>query len=218
MANAKAAEKASKLELPLHAKLTLIQDALAVPKGQRNEYGGYNYRSAEDIYQALKPLLKEYGLTLTVTDVVAIVGDRNYVRSTAVLTDGESTIKTEAFAREQDTVKGQIQAQITGSASSYARKYALCGMFLIDGEADPDATNTHGKEQRKRDRFAKLKELKAEAVSLGISEQGIASWISATFGKPLAECEAHEIAETERHIAQLITDKKVLDARKAGDA
>ncbi len=214
MANTKAAEQASKLELPLYAKLTLIQDALAVPKGQRNEYGGYNYRSAEDIYQALKPLLKEYGLTLTVTDVVAIVGDRNYVRSTAVLTDGEATIKTDAFAREQDTVKGQIQAQITGSASSYARKYALCGMFLIDGEADPDATNTHGRERRKAGKFAKLTELKAEALALGITEDGIKSWLDAKFGKPLADFEPHEITAAEGYVAQLIADKRKL----AGDA
>ena len=129
-------------------KLNKIQGELNAPKNQRNNFGGYNYRSCEDILEAVKPLLKETGLVLTITDDMVDVGGRIYVKATATITDGEHSQSNSAFAREAEAKKGMDEAQITGSASSYARKYALNGLFCIDDNKDLDATNTHGKEEK----------------------------------------------------------------------
>jgi hypothetical protein len=133
--------------LNLKAKLSLIQDGLIVPKGQRNTFGNYNYRSCEDIFQAVKPHLKEHKAVLKVSDELVMIGERYYVKSTAILYDLESddTITNVAFAREELTKKGMDGSQITGTASSYARKYALNGLFNVDDTKDSDSTNTHGK-------------------------------------------------------------------------
>jgi hypothetical protein len=134
-------------KLNIHSKLKGIQWSLKAPKGQTNKFGGYSYRSAEDILTALKPLLDEWNCTLVITDDIVEVGGRVYVKSTAVLadTEGEYTIQANGFAREAETRKGMDDSQITGSASSYARKYALNGLFAIDDTKDADATNNHGK-------------------------------------------------------------------------
>ena len=128
-------------------KLMEIQANLKAPKGQTNKFGGYKYRSAEDIVEAVKPLLSKYGATLMLSDTVVEVGGRVYVKATAKLgdTDMDDCIETFAFAREAEVKKGMDEAQITGSASSYARKYALNGLLCIDDTKDPDATNDHGK-------------------------------------------------------------------------
>lgn len=128
--------------------LMCIQYGLKAPKNQRNNFGGYNYRSCEDIMEAVKPLLKEFGVVLTVSDDMVLVGDRIYVKATATLTDGEDSISNSAFAREAESKKGMDESQITGAASSYARKYALNGLFCIDDTKDADATNTHGKDEK----------------------------------------------------------------------
>jgi len=126
-------------------KLNLIQSELKAPKNQRNTFGNYNYRSAEDILEAVKPLLKKYDCLMTISDTIVEVGGRVYVKATATFLDGDNTKEVCAFAREEEAKKGMDAAQITGSASSYARKYALNGLFLIDDTKDPDATNDHGK-------------------------------------------------------------------------
>jgi hypothetical protein len=117
-------------------KLALIQLKLNAPKSQRNNFGNYNYRSCEDILQAVKPLLGD--MVITIEDDISLIADRVYVKATASITDGENTIKTTAFARETLSKKGQDEAQTTGSASSYARKYALNGLLLIDDNKDAD--------------------------------------------------------------------------------
>jgi hypothetical protein len=128
-------------------ELNTIQTSLAAPKGQRNNFGNYNYRSCEDILAAAKPLLKEQECTLTIADDILLVGDRFYIKATATITNKEGlSVCTTAFAREEAAKKGMDASQVTGAASSYARKYALCGLFAIDGEKDADATNTHGKD------------------------------------------------------------------------
>jgi len=128
-------------------KLLAIQASLKAPKGQMNKFGGYSYRSAEDILTAVKPHLASTGTTLVVSDDVQEVGGRVYVKATASLADvsSDEAISTTAFAREPEEQKGMNPAQITGSASSYARKYALNGLLCIDDVRDADATNTHGK-------------------------------------------------------------------------
>ena len=122
---------------------------MKAPKGQTNKFGGYRYRSAEDILEALKPLLGEWGCSLVIQDDMVEVGGRVYVKASANLIDNEteSVLSTSAFAREAEVKKGMDDAQITGSASSYARKYALNGLFAIDDTKDQDATNTHGKDR-----------------------------------------------------------------------
>lgn len=140
----------------MHEKLLKIQSELKVPKNQVNAFGKYKYRSCEDIIEAVKPLVHREGLTLILTDEVVVVGGssvstvtapRFYVKATARLGDSKSYLDAVAYAREEETKKGMDGAQITGSASSYARKYALNGLFAIDDTADPDATNDHGKEK-----------------------------------------------------------------------
>lgn len=124
-------------------ELNTIQTSLAAPKGQRNNFGNYNYRSCEDILAAAKPLLKEQECTLTIADDILLVGDRFYIKATATITNKEGlSVSTTAFAREEAAKRGMDASQVTGAASSYARKYALCGLFAIDGEKDADALNT----------------------------------------------------------------------------
>lgn len=126
--------------LTIYQKLATIQGKLNAPKGQFNQYGNYNYRSCEDILEALKPLLKETETCLLVTDDVAVYANRVYIRATATLTDTISgtSVSNTAFAREPETKKGMDEAQVTGSTSSYARKYALNGLFCIDDCKDSD--------------------------------------------------------------------------------
>ena len=121
----------------LYKKLWLIQQQLKAPKSQRNSYGGYNYRSAEDILEAVKPLLE--GITLTLNDEVVLIGDRYYIKATAILSDGEDEITATAFAREEKEQKGMSSGQLTGATSSYARKYCLNGLFCIDDAKDLDS-------------------------------------------------------------------------------
>lgn len=128
-----------------YAKIIEIQTELVAPKNLTNTFGGYNYRSCESILEAVKPLLKARGLYLIINDEMINIGERYYIKATATLTDGEQTIQTSAFAREAENKKGMDEAQITGACSSYARKYALNGLFCIDDVKDADATNTHDK-------------------------------------------------------------------------
>ncbi|MCK4261395.1 MAG: ERF family protein [Halanaerobiales bacterium] len=118
-----------------------IQFGLNVPKNQRNNFGKYNYRSCEDILAAVKPLLNEYECHLTITDEIVVIGDRHYVRATATITDKYAFSCATGFAREAEAKKGMDVAQITGAASSYARKYALNGLFAIDDTKDADFLN-----------------------------------------------------------------------------
>lgn len=124
-------------------ELFLIQSKLKAPKGKTNNFGGYKYRSCEDILEAAKPILKELSCTITLNDDIIQVGDRYYLKATVTLRNSEGeTEQTTAWAREEETKKGTDASQITGAASSYARKYALCGLFAIDDGKDADSLNT----------------------------------------------------------------------------
>jgi hypothetical protein len=124
--------------------LVKIQAELRVPKNQTNAFGKYKYRSAEYIIEAVKPILNRNNTALVVSDEVVQVGDRIYIKATATLLDGsDDHISVNGWAREEEVKKGMDAAQITGSASSYARKYALNGLFAIDDTKDSDATNEH---------------------------------------------------------------------------
>lgn len=125
--------------------LNKIQKELKAPKGQMNTFGNYKYRSCEDILESVKPLLGD--ALLTINDEVVMLGDRFYVKATATLTEEKESVSVSAYAREPLEKKGMDTAQITGATSSYARKYALNGLFCIDDTKDADATNTHDKEK-----------------------------------------------------------------------
>lgn len=124
-----------------------IQQALVCPKSHKNTFGNYNYRTCEDILEALKPLLVD--ATLTITDEIVLIGERYYVQATATLTLGAESVSTSAYAREPLMQKKMSDSQLTGSASSYARKYALNGLFCIDDCRDPDTQDNEGKPDEK---------------------------------------------------------------------
>jgi hypothetical protein len=149
-------------------KLATIQQKLKAPKGQMNKFGGYKYRSCEDILEAIKPLLGD--LVLTISDDIVEVGGRVYVKATVSLSSGSGNVSTTAFARESETKKGMDESQITGAASSYARKYALNGLFCIDDTKDADATNEHDKPSLKEEYDTLVNKLtdSVEAIKTGI--------------------------------------------------
>lgn len=125
----------------IQKKLSLIQNELSVPKKQRNRFGNYNYRSCEDIIEAVKPICKKHGAVLVMSDELVNIGDRYYVKAIAQLVDIDNlthSLSSTSFAREPLSKKGMDESQITGSASSYARKYALNGLLNIDDTKDAD--------------------------------------------------------------------------------
>lgn len=124
-------------------KLRMVQQKLKAPKNQYNSFGKYRYRSCEDILEGVKPLLEEVGAAIVLTDCIEQVGDRFYIKATANFMDGNDFICNTAYARESDDKKGMDASQITGTASSYARKYALNGLLLIDDTKDADTDENH---------------------------------------------------------------------------
>lgn len=130
-------------ELTFNQKIVRVQSELKAPKGQYNSFGNYKYRSCEDILEAVKPLLAKYDLVLRVDDEIVLIGERYYVKATAMVSDGLTSLYATAFAREPNDKKGMDTAQVTGSTSSYARKYALNGLFAIDDTKDADANENY---------------------------------------------------------------------------
>ena len=136
--------------MSVYKKLIEVQTRLKAPKNQYNSFGKYSYRNCEDILEALKPILKEVGATIIISDEVVSVNERYYVKATVKFIDTETgeAVEASANAREEDNKKGMDSSQLTGSTSSYARKYALNGLFAIDDTKDSDFTNTHDKEKK----------------------------------------------------------------------
>lgn len=161
----------------MEEKLMKIQQELKAPKNQRNNFGGYNYRSCEDILEAVKPLLKELKLTLRLNDELSVIGDRYYIKATSILTDIETKeqIINTAYAREEETKKGMDGSQITGASSSYARKYALNGLFLIDDVKDSNTTNQGTEPIRASEKQKKLIETLVEDKQAMFEYYGISS-------------------------------------------
>jgi hypothetical protein len=176
-------------------ELEIIQSQLKAPKGQYNTFGKYKYRSCEDILEAVKPLLAEQKCTLTLSDDMVTMGNRVYVKAIATLTNesGEKSITT-AFAREEETKKGMDGSQITGAASSYARKYALNGLFCIDDTKDSDATNT-GEDK------AEPKPLLTQAVKDEIKAAKTKADLASVFN-------AHKDLQTDKAFVSLLSEKK----------
>lgn len=155
-------------------KLIDLRSELSVPKNHFNAFGKYNYRNQEDILEAVKPLLKKYGLLLTITDTVVEVCGRVYVEARVQIKDGEEIVTAQGFAREPENKKGMDESQITGTASSYARKYALNALFLIDDTKDADSQAPP--EEKKQPPFKSVDaiiKIDALMTKLGCSEEYI---------------------------------------------
>ena len=172
---------------PIYAALMAVQADLKAPKNQHNSFGKYDYRSAEDIVEAVKPLLKENGLFLTMSDDIVQIGDRYYVKATVSVTDivtGES-VRTSALAREAAQKKGMDESQVTGTASSYARKYALNGLFAIDDNRDAD-TDEYARQIRgsvNDERSKAMHSLVTEMQRVGASGEEVSALCGVKFGK-----------------------------------
>ena len=166
----------SEEKLNLTQRLLNAQSELKAPKGQYNNFGKYKYRSAEDILEAVKSINAKHGVLLTITDEPVLVGDWHYIKATATITDGTESIVVTAYARESLNKKGMDDSQITGTASSYARKYALNGLYLIDDtkDADTDEYRNQGNKAPKSATQAEIGNLKKEIIAFSklMAEQG----------------------------------------------
>lgn len=186
----------------LHEKLIDIQQNLKVPKLRENDFGEFNYRSIEDIEIAVKPFLKKYDLTLTFEDEMVGVEGRVYVKAWAILSDGKDVIRKPAYAREAEKPKAKTDdAQLTGGCSSYARKYATQGLFLIDdGKNDPDNPNSNPTDTQKETLSKAKQKLFKAFKKQGIEESvGMMSHIQQAIGKDTVET----VAEVEKVIKHL---------------
>lgn len=158
-------------------KLLSVQTMLKAPKSQYNAFGKYNYRNCEDILEAVKPLCKEVNATVYLTDEIVQIGERYYVKATAYFVNADlldQYITVTAYAREEETKKGMDGSQVTGASSSYARKYALNGLFDIDDTKDSDTTNTHGKEETpKQDKPTPKQKTPRELLIAKLKAKGI---------------------------------------------
>lgn len=192
-------------------KVTKVQNELKAPKSQKNNFGNYNYRSCEDIVESVKPLLRENGLFLNITDEVVLIGDRFYIKATASLGDGMNQISAVGYAREPKDKKGMDESQITGSTSSYARKYALNGLLAIDDTKDAD-TNEYREQTSKYTEKAKTSNVETKkAENKGLSKDTLEECnalniklenLAVYFGKKSAE----EL--TEEEVKSAIAKKK----------
>lgn len=174
--------------------LSKVQSELKAPKGQYNKFGNFNYRSCEDIIEAVKPILAKYSLILNINDEVVLIGDRFYIKATAKITDGLDEVSATAYAREPNEQKGMNESQITGSTSSYARKYALNGLLAIDDNKDAD-TNEYQEQVRKPD-IKVSKELEKEMNALNMNISMIASYLGKNENEVTVEEIQNLIAKT----------------------
>ena len=168
----------------VYEKLIAIQSELKAPKSQYNNFGKYAYRNCEDILESLKPLLKEHKSTIYISDEIVTVLERFYVKATVTFIDAETgeKITNTAYAREEEDKKGMDGSQVTGSSSSYARKYALNGMFAIDDTKDSDFTNTTTKGDNTGLSEAQIKRLLAIASKVNISADDVKKVVAKKFG------------------------------------
>ena len=180
--------------MSVYTKLLNVQSELKAPKSQYNSFGKYKYRSCEDILEALKPILNKNKATVIISDDILFVEGRHYIKATVKFIDTENgeMVENSALAREDEVKKGMDSSQITGSVSSYARKYALNGMFAIDDTKDSDSTNTHGVEPEQSKSTGKLSakqvgRLLAIGLKAGIKEPEIKKVIKSEFGKDKIE-------------------------------
>ena len=196
----------------IQEKLMNIQYELKCNKSQYNSFGRYAYRSSEDILEAVKPLLYKYKATLVINDDIVLIGDRFYVKATSKITDIETgeCVESTAFAREDESQKGMSSAQVTGSVSSYARKYSMNALFAIDDNKDADSINTHNKEIKPNMTpvsglsEAQLKRLYAIGNKAGFKKDVVEATVKKMFG-----CEPKDMTKDQYNIVCERLEKKV---------
>ena len=178
----------------VYLKLVKVQNELKAPKSQYNSFGNYSYRNCEDILEALKPLLNEVKAIVNISDEIVLIGERYYVKATVKFIDAETgeVVEASAMAREEETKKGMDASQLTGSTSSYARKYALNGLFAIDDTKDADTTNTHGKENVKSLSEAQLKRMYVIGKNAGYENSKVDSMINQKYNKKACDMTKEE--------------------------
>ena len=178
----------------VYMKLIEVQSKLKAPKSQFNKFGNYAYRNCEDILEALKPILNQVKAVINISDEVVLIGERYYIKATVKFIDGETgdVIEASAMAREEESKKGMDSSQLTGSTSSYARKYALNWLFAIDDTKDSDTTNTHGKDNVTTLSEAQLKRMYAIGYKAGFNKETIDLNIKKKYNK-----EAKDMTKTE---------------------
>lgn len=196
--------------MSIYTKLMNVQNELKVPKNNTNTFGNYKFRNAEDILEALKPLLKKYNATVIITDDVVTTGDRYYIKATVKFIDTETgeTIETSALAREDETKKGFDASQITGSTSSYARKYALNGLFAIDDTKDSDTTNKHLKDEPTLS-DAQIKRLYTISNKAGYSADKVKNMVKQKYNKEIKQMNRSEYDNVTEGL-QRIADARVI--------
>lgn len=191
--------------------LCAIQQRLKAPKGQMNSFGGYKYRSCEDILEAVKPILKDYNYAIGVSDDIVLVGDRVYVKATAYILNEEMSIIATAtgFAREAETKKGMDDSQITGTASSYARKYALNGLLAIDDTKDADTNEAHDQatgarinKEQKQDYLTVIREQIATLNNDGLKE----TLDELTLDAPMKRAVWADLSEEQKKVIKSLTN------------
>jgi len=191
--------------MAVREKLLAVQAELKAPKGQTNSFGKYKYRSCEDILESVKPLLKKYNATLVISDSLELIGERYYIKATATFQDVETDgiIENTAYARESAEKKGMDDSQVTGATSSYARKYALNGLFLIDDtkDADTDEFRNQQKSKEERDFDKKVEKDKKSTISAKDQEtlknvcEKKGYKVDEIFTKPLAQLTGDEYVQ-----------------------
>lgn len=196
--------------MSIYTKLMNVQNELKVPKNNTNTFGNYKFRNAEDILEALKPLLKKYNATVIITDDVVTTGDRYYIKATVKFIDTETgeTIETSALAREEENKKGMDSSQITGSTSSYARKYALNGLFAIDDTKDSDTTNKHLKDEPTLS-DAQIKRLYTISNKAGYSADKVKNMVKQKYNKEIKQMNRSEYDNVTEGL-QRIADARVI--------
>ena len=181
----------------VYFKLMKVQSKLKCEKSQYNKFGGYAYRSTSDILEAVKPLLSEVEAVIIVNDELKLIGDRYYVEATAMFIDCETgdSIVSRAIAREAEGQKGMSEAQVTGSSSSYARKYALNALLLIDDTKDDDFTNTHGKEIKPNMTPTGITEAQLKRLLVIGNKAGVKKDVLEETIKKIFNCEAKDMTK-----------------------
>ena len=203
----------------VYLKLVEVQNKLKAPKNQFNKFGNYAYRNCEDILEALKPILSEVKAVVNISDEVVLVGERYYIKATVKFIDAETgeIVEASAMAREEENKKGMDASQLTGSTSSYARKYALNGLFAIDDTKDADTTNTHGKENVKSLSEAQLKRMYVIGKNAGYENSKVDSMINQKYNKKACDMTKEEydnVVEGLQKIADAKAEEKFIASEK----
>lgn len=199
--------------MAVREKLLAVQAELKAPKGQTNSFGKYKYRSCEDILESVKPLLKKYNATLVISDSLELIGERYYIKATATFQDVETDgiIENTAYARESAEKKGMDDSQVTGATSSYARKYALNGLFLIDDTKDADTDEFRNQQKSKEERDFDKKVEKDKKTTISAKDQETLKnvvekkgyKVDEIFNKPLAQLTGEEYVKALQRLNEL---------------